>query len=179
MVYNKTVRDAKGRFIKGYKPAWTKESRKKVSESMRGVNTWMKGRKLPEKTRANMSRNNARYWTGKKRLDMTGSLHPNWKPVKKNSPSVSIRTSDKYHKWRITIFRRDGFTCKGCGVVGGTLQVDHYPVTFAEILETFQIKTKEDGFECEALWDMENARTLCIGCHKKTDTWGRTRASMI
>lgn len=31
---------------------------------------------------------------------------------------------------------------------------------------------KEYDLFCEELWDLNNGRTLCIDCHKKTETWG-------
>ena len=34
------------------------------------------------------------------------------------------------------------------------------------------IENKEQARNCDALWDMENGRTLCISCHRKTDTYG-------
>ena len=33
-------------------------------------------------------------------------------------------------------------------------------------------KQIENVFDCEELWNINNGRTLCIQCHKLTDTWG-------
>lgn len=66
------MRDSKGRFIKGHKPTWSKESREKVSKTCkeRGVGKWMQNRKLSAETRAKIKENNARYWLGKKRPEL-------------------------------------------------------------------------------------------------------------
>ena len=34
------------------------------------------------------------------------------------------------------------------------------------------IKTVEDALKCHLLWDLENGETLCVPCHKKTDSYG-------
>lgn len=75
-----------------------------------------------------------------------------------------IRKRCKYKKWRTSVFKRDKYTCVWCGLkfIKGktgriTLQADHikpfcnYP---------------------ELRFDINNGRTLCIDCHKKTDTFG-------
>ena len=48
---------------------------------------------------------------------------------------------------------------------------DHiYP--FSKIIDDFNITSIEEAISCEKLWDIDNGRTLCRDCHKKTDTWG-------
>jgi len=37
------------------------------------------------------------------------------------------------------------------------------------------ILSKEEALSCDELWNINNGRTLCIGCHKKTDTYGRPK----
>jgi len=77
------MRDSKGRFIKGYKPVWSKKSREKLSKTCkeRGTGKWMTGRKLSAEIRAKIKKNNAHYWRGKDRPEMIkdnptiGSLH--------------------------------------------------------------------------------------------------------
>ena len=32
--------------------------------------------------------------------------------------------------------------------------------------------SREEALECTELWDLENGRTLCVPCHKLTDTYG-------
>ena len=78
--------------------------------------------------------------------------------------------------WRSKVFERDKYTCVECGrkrkegdrVI---IQADHiYP--FSKILDDFNITSIEEAISCEKLWDINNGRTLCVDCHKKTDTWG-------
>lgn len=59
--------------------------------------------------------------------------------------------------WRKAIFHRDNYTCQNCRQIGGQLQADHIkPYCLFPNLR----------------WELSNGRTLCIDCHKKTDTYG-------
>lgn len=73
------------------------------------------------------------------------------------SESELIRKSLKYVSWRKSVMERDNFTCLECGQYGGQLQVDHI---------------KPFALYPELRFDQSNGRTLCKGCHFKTDTWG-------
>ena len=59
--------------------------------------------------------------------------------------------------WRKQIYERDDYRCQKCGVRGGRLNADHIkPVLlFPELAIT-----------------LENGRTLCTACHRKTPTFG-------
>lgn len=93
-----------------------------------------------------------------KRGQTTGSKNSKWKggitPI-----NEKIRKSIEYREWRMSVFERDKFTCQGqgCGQVGGDLQVDHI---------------KPFAFFPELRFKVSNGRTLCIPCHRKTDTYG-------
>lgn len=82
-----------------------------------------------------------------------------------------IRGCPKYYKYRSDCFERDDYTCKFCGIRGTELNADHYPKSFASILEKCAINTLEEALKCEELWDLSNIRTLCKPCHMKTDTY--------
>ncbi len=88
-----------------------------------------------------------------------GDKNPNWKggitPV-----HLAIRSSREYKLWRKAVYERDNYTCVWCGVKGNgrNLNADHI-LPFA-IHEDLRL-------------EVYNGRTLCIDCHKKTDTWGR------
>jgi 5-methylcytosine-specific restriction endonuclease McrA len=84
--------------------------------------------------------------------------------------SASIRRSYKYRLWRQNIFIRDDYSCRECGVRGGVLNVDHKK-TFSEIFHRNNISSVEEALNCSEFWDIENGRTLCRSCHKKTDTY--------
>ena len=67
------------------------------------------------------------------------------------------RCTDECKEWRKAIFARDNYTCQLCGKCGGTLQADH-------ILPYCT--------HPELRLDLNNGRTLCVECHKKTPTYG-------
>jgi len=62
-----------------------------------------------------------------------------------------------YKLWRKRIFERDNYTCQICKQVGGTLNADHI---------------KPYSLFPELRLEMDNGRTLCAPCHRKTDTYG-------
>lgn len=81
-----------------------------------------------------------------------------------------IRLSCAYKKWRKEVFVRDNYICKLCGE-GGKLHADHIK-PFSIILDEHNLRTLDEALSCEELWDINNGRTLCVECHKKTDTFG-------
>ena len=86
---------------------------------------------------------------------LIGIKNPMWKGGI-TSESEKIRKSTKYIQWRTKIFQRDKYICQICKQVGGKLNADH--------ILTFSL------FE-ESRFDLDNGRTLCVECHKKTDTY--------
>ena len=75
-----------------------------------------------------------------------------------------FKQSGLYRSWRKAVFERDNFTCQECGVknqkgLGRTVEMhpDHIkPFALFPELRT----------------ELSNGRTLCIDCHRKTDTYG-------
>ena len=84
-----------------------------------------------------------------------GELNPSWKggltPI-----NALIRSSTAMNEWRKAVFARDNYTCQMCGVRGSKLHADHIK-PFARFPE-FR-------------FDLNNGRTLCVPCHRKTDTY--------
>lgn len=67
-----------------------------------------------------------------------------------------IRFTPEYKDWRKSVFERDDFTCLWCKKRGGRLEADHiYPQSL---------------FPNKRL-NLDNGRTLCKECHKKTITY--------
>ena len=102
------------------------------------------------------------YWLGRKRLDMTGRNHHNWKGGITNE-NEKIRKSTEYKYWRSAVFERDNYTCQICKARSGSgktviLNADHI---------------KPFALYPELRLDTKNGRTLCKQCHLKTETYGR------
>jgi hypothetical protein len=70
---------------------------------------------------------------------------------------LAIRQSPEYKKWRKLVFERDNYTCQICNIKGVELNADHI-----KPFSTYpELRTK-----------LSNGRTLCVPCHRKTDTYG-------
>lgn len=93
---------------------------------------------------------------GKHFLQITGSKNKSWKggitPINRR-----IRTSLEYILWRTAVFVRDNYTCIQCGDnQGGNLEADHI---------------KPFALYPELRFAIDNGRTLCHECHRKTNTY--------
>lgn len=94
--------------------------------------------------------------TSFKKGQMTGENNVNWKggitPI-----NMQIRQSSEYKDWRTEVFKRDNYTCQDCGSRGVTLHADHI---------------KPFAYFPELRLVIDNGRTLCVGCHRNTNTYG-------
>mgnify|MGYP001572883935 CR=1 FL=1 len=95
------------------------------------------------------------------KIRWTANGNPNWKGGI-TPENRRIRTSIEYKQWRMSVFKRDWFACILCGYKGKDIHADH-------------IKKFSDYPELRL--DISNGRTLCIPCHRKTDTWGHGKVS--
>ncbi len=107
------------------------------------------GKRLSEETRRKISES------------CRGDKHPNWKGGI-TSINQKIRHSLEFKLWRTAVFERDNYTCIWCGDKNGNgkaviLNADHIKPFYAYPELRFAI---------------DNGRTLCISCHKTTDTYG-------
>ena len=140
------------------KPSWNKgltswsKGKHLTLEHRNKISLGNKGKKMSEKNRLIISK----YWKGKKRPDKAGENSHFWKGgiTPKN---ILLRQSLEYRLWRESVFQRDKYTCVWCGQIGGNLNADH-------------IKPFCDYPELR--FAIDNGRTLCVGCHRKTDTFG-------
>lgn len=79
--------------------------------------------------------------------------NPNWK-----GGITSIWLKPEYRLWREAIFRRDGYTCKGCGKKNGEGKTVY--------LEAHHILPRRDF--PHLTFELSNGITLCKECHDKT-----------
>lgn len=132
---------------------FSEEHKKKISESKKG--------KIPsEETRLKISRaNKGQKRTEESRKKMSelnkGEKSHFWKGGI-TTINNKIRKSLEYRLWREAVFIRDTWTCIWCGKKGEELQADHI---------------KPFAFFPELRFSIDNGRTLCINCHKKTNTY--------
>lgn len=121
----------------------TQEHRNRMKIVMLGKNL---GRKRPQEEIDKIRKNHPR-----------GADHPQWRGGITPKHEI-LRRGWQNREWREHVFSRDDFTCQACGKRGGNLHADHelpfsaFPALRFEIL---------------------NGRTLCIPCHRKTETYGR------
>lgn len=144
------------------KPAHNRGKKASPTEAERlrnlrkGLKAWNSGRKgvYSEEVRRKMSitrKSNPNTPRGEK--------HHNW-----NGGSTPARhfiaESFEYKLWRKRVFGRDNYTCQECGERGGDKQADHI---------------KPFALYPELMFELSNGRTLCVPCHRKTDTYGRVK----
>jgi UV DNA damage repair endonuclease len=86
---------------------------------------------------------------------------------------LKIRNTTKYLNWRISILKRDNFTCKICHASlkeNKSLRLDvHHPKTFDDICTENNVSTIEQALACKELWDTNNGVSICYTCHKDVE----------
>jgi len=121
----------------------TEETKKKMSEQRGGENNAFYGKKHTMETQERLSA-------------YRGELKGNWKggitPIRKKE-----RSTFEYQNWRKAVKERDEYKCLRCGSEDN-LEADHI---------------KSFAYHPELRFDIENGRTLCRDCHKKTDSYGK------
>lgn len=118
---------------------------------------WNKGMKGVCKPNSGSFKKGQTSWNkGKPNYGMRGENNPLWKggitPV-----NNQIRHSLEYKEWIRKVFKRDNYTCQGCGVRSGNGKRVY--------LHAHHIKLFSE--EPELRFDISNGITLCKNCHKK------------
>ena len=141
---------------------FTEEHKKKLSEAkIKNPTRYWLGKKRSEATKRKVSEGHVgKKHSEKTRIKMSqshsGDKNHNWKsgitPV-----NIIIRQGLTYRLWRESVFKRDNYICQLCGQRGGILNADH--------IKPFALFIK-------LRFSLDNGRTLCLNCHRKTDTYG-------
>lgn len=97
----------------------------------------------------------------KQSLAQKGENGSNWQGGKTAERDL-IRSSSQYKEWRTLVFQRDNYTCTKCGARSG---IGETVILNADHIQPFS-KFPELRFL------VSNGRTLCLKCHKKTETYG-------
>ena len=101
----------------------------------------------------------------------TGKFNHFWKGGR-STLVQRLKVTTKYREWRKAIFERDDYRCTNCKRRGNLhLHPDHIKPK-ALILQERNIRTIEQAIACDELWDTANGRTLCVDCHRATDSYG-------
>lgn len=103
---------------------------------------------------------------GLKNPQPKGDKSPSWRGGV-SIHSAKFKQSATYKTWRKAVIERDNYTCQVCGAhnhTGGKRIIHHVD------------HIKPYALYPELRVSIENGRTLCIDCHKKTDTYGFSKA---
>lgn len=134
--------------------------KKRSNDTKQKMSFSQKGKKHPhsEDTKRKIALTLSKVRKGIPQIHFRGEKNVNWKggitPV-----NLQIRGSLEYKLWRKSVFERDGYSCVWCKIKGDgkNLNADH--------IKPFSLFP-------ELRFAIDNGRTLCIDCHKKTDTYG-------
>lgn len=92
---------------------------------------------------------------------LTGEKNPMWKGGLTSKNSI-VRHSFEYKMWRQSVFEKDDYTCVFCN---SRSKSGNPVVIHADHIKPFSLYP-------ELRFDLSNGRTLCINCHRKTETYG-------
>jgi len=161
---------------------WRKGKHFGIKTEFKKGHTFLKGRKFPGRKarscweRGHIPWNKGRKWTEEERRRISdglpkrfGEKAANWRGGMTDL-RIAIDSLKKSSGWRKDVFKRDNYTCQNCGQYGYKLQIHHIKPIY-QIIREYKIKTTQDAIGCSHLWDRNNGQTLCISCHKQTDSY--------
>lgn len=119
---------------------------------------------------------------GKRFVEIEKEKHWNWKGGR-TKLAVRIRCSFEGRKWTYAVFKRDKSACIKCGAKKVDdnkffLQAHHIKPLW-QLMNEYKIRSFDDAIKCKELWDIDNGQTLCIPCHKQTDSYcGKSKGKL-
>lgn len=142
-------------------PPRSEEYRMKMSEAKKGT-------VCPEHVREIVSRLNkgmAKSAETRKRMSQAqrarateNNFYIDGRSSERSDERAIACRSFEYKEWRRAVFSRDSYSCQMCSQLSGELHADHI---------------KSWAAYPELRYTVENGRTLCASCHRKTPTYGR------
>lgn len=124
---------------------WLTSERLFGNKLREGISPWNKG------VKGYMGANSGSFTSAR----VSGAANHNWKGGI-TPENQKIRHSKEYMDWRTAVFQRDDYTCQECGSRGYKLNADHI---------------KPFAYFPELRLAIDNGRTLCKPCHRKTPTY--------
>jgi 5-methylcytosine-specific restriction endonuclease McrA len=75
--------------------------------------------------------------------------------------------------WRLSILKRDNFTCKICHASvkdDKSLRLEvHHVKAFDDICKENNVTTVEQALDCKELWNTKNGVSICYSCHRDVE----------
>ena len=170
----KEVRDKISNTLKGKMPKFIPNNKGRMPSPLAFANSIKvraeKG--VTQATRLKMSATHKRLWAEGKHVVTEewrrkiveankGENNHGWKGGI-TSESSKIRSSAEYKLWRTAVFKRDNYTCVFCGYKSAGKRPPDINADHIKPMSVFP----------ELRFAIDNGRTLCLPCHRQTDTYG-------
>ena len=146
---------------------------KKYNIPRRTMSVAKTGRKLNVSDEWRKARSKKYSGKGNAMYGRRGKNHPAWitPEARKTCLYDQIRGMQENRNWRKQVLDRDNNACVLCGSKEH-LNADHIK-SFAAAIKENKITERQQAIDCMELWDVNNGRTLCESCHKKTPSYGK------
>lgn len=148
---------------------WKKRWFKEHPEMREKIRLWALGRKQSKETiQKRLLKVTGQKRTLEQRRKMShaakkGPDNVGWRGGK-CSENYKLRRGSNYKMWRDSVFQRDNYTCQECGERGGELNA-HHVKSWAE--------------HPHLRYEISNGITLCIICHKETDSYLNNKINQV
>ena len=143
---------------------YSEERKKNISKGHLGQIVWNKDKKTGQIPWNKGIKSGVVPWNNSNRHRICrGEKSPLWKGGI-TPGNQKIRHSLEYKLWREAVFKRDNWTCIWCRKRGVSINADH--------IKPFALFP---GLR----FAIDNGRTLCVKCHRKTDSYGSKKVIQL